>query len=63
MDGALARGDGGKSFSPTFAVSNLPTSSLCPAWEGALAPARDTRPLQVLEATPPGILRLVTRNK
>lgn len=49
-------------FSLTFAVSNLPTSSLCPAWEGALAPARDTRPSR-FEATSPGILRLVTRNK
>lgn len=34
-----------------------------PCGEGGLAPARDTRPLQVLEANPPGILRLVTRNK
>lgn len=33
------------------------------AWEGGLAPARDARPLQVLEANPPGILRLVTRHK
>lgn len=33
------------------------------AWEGGLASARDTRPLQVLEANSPGILRLVTRHK
>lgn len=35
---------------------------LC-AHEGGLAPARDTKPQQVFEAIPPGILRLVTRNK
>lgn len=56
------RGGGGKS-SPTSTVSNLLASSLCPARAGGLASARDTRPLQVLEATAPGILRLVTRNK
>jgi hypothetical protein len=31
--------------------------------KGGLVSARDTRPIQVLEATPLGILRLVTRNK
>lgn len=35
---------------------------LC-AGKGGLEPARDTKPIQGLEATPPGILRLVTRNK
>ena len=57
--GGNCRGGEEDSSSLQFPILWLPPC----AWEGGLAAARDTRPLQVLEATPPGILRLVTRHK
>lgn len=58
---AEAEGSGENPSFLTSTVSNPLASSLC--LEGGLAPTRDTKPYQVFEATPLGILRLVTRNK
>lgn len=62
VSGYVAAGRGGEGEGRGL-IQFLILQLLPCAGKGRQAPARDTRPIQVLEATPPGILRLVTKNK